>query len=200
MASPLSITINADRSVFFDGNSPTSNYDFAPQLDVGEYNAGSEKRRSLVGFTIPKRIKGCEVVSATFRIYLSTSALSSNNRTIRAYRVKRAWVENQCTWNIYATGNNWGTAGCSNTTSDRDSTAIGTRAYSASEAAGYKDFTLTASLVQGWLDETFANNGIILISDSEVDDMQRHQGSTDANPPQLVINYKPTASSMLNMF
>jgi hypothetical protein len=100
--------LNATEAVHIDVNSPTGNLEgVTPQLDVGEYNAGTDKRRSLIQFDFSSLPPGAVITAVTFQIYLSTSVLSDNNRTIRAYRLKRNWVENEVTWNSYSSGNSW---------------------------------------------------------------------------------------------
>ena len=42
----VAVVTNANRSVFADSTSPTSNYNVAPQIDVGESNISAEKRRA----------------------------------------------------------------------------------------------------------------------------------------------------------
>ncbi len=189
------VTLNASEAVFIDENSATTNFEgTAPQLDVGESNIGSEKRRSLIQFDLSSIPGGSTITGATFKIYLSSASLASNNRTMSAYRLLRNWVENQATWNVYSTGNSWGTAGASNTSTDRESSALGTIAMATSDSAGYKTSTFNTTLVQGWLDGTLTNNGLILVIATESNDMYRFDGEADSNPPQLVIDYIPPAS------
>lgn len=181
-------TINANRSVFIEQTQPNTNYDFAPQIDVGESRLGSELRRGLVGFDLSSIPSGAIVTDVTFRIYNSGGDLTNNNRTFDVFRLKRDWVENQATWNIYSTGNSWQTAGALGA-NDYDSTSIGAIATVNPPSAGYQETALTASVVEDLIDGTFPNYGFLLKMQTEVDDMQRYEGSGDTNKPQLVITY-----------
>ena len=61
------------------------------------------------------------LISATISLYCSSFDADIH---VDCYRVLRAWDET-ATWNVYTTGNNWGTAGCNNTSTDRSSTSMG---------------------------------------------------------------------------
>ena len=70
------------------------------------------------------------------------------------YRCRRdgvesaAWVTNQATFNIYKTGSAWGTAGCKNATTDRD-TGDGFLTY-APDALGWHEIPCTALVQDMW--------------------------------------------------
>lgn len=190
-----SITINASEAVFIDESSATTNWEgVAAQLDVGEFNAGSEKRRSLIRFSLSAIPSGSIINSVTFKINNQGTDLTDNARTMYVNRMKRNWVENQVTWNQYSSGNNWATAGGGTNSADVELSAIGSGSVTNPPTAGYMNITLTASAIQEWLDGTFANNGIMLSMGTENNDMQRFDGEDAANPPQLVIDYTAPAS------
>jgi len=132
------------------------------------------------------------VQSAILSIYVSAD-YSGATRTLRAYRTLRAWVEAQATWNIYSTGNNWGTAGCSNTTTDREATDIGNVSVIDTLTAGTEvQISLTPAKVQEWISGTLTNNGLLLKVDTESGDAYRyhsHEGATSNLRPKLVVTY-----------
>src|SRR5512147_1903202 len=92
---------------------PTTNYGGDNNLLAGERNdADNTTLRSLLGFAILANIPaGASIISATLSIYLNSVVFASNSAAIGVYRLKREWVEDQVTWNIYSTGNSWATAG-----------------------------------------------------------------------------------------
>lgn len=183
------VQVNANRSVFIDEASATTNFDSAPQNDVGESNSSAEKRRSLIGFDIAGTVPSNAVINgALMLIYDGTTDLTDNARNMGVYRLKRDWVEGQVTWNIYKTSNNWTGAGASNV-ADRETTAIGNLATVNPPVAGYKTIVLTAEDIQEMYDGTFTDNGFILINDTESSDMHRYEGSGESNPPLLLIDY-----------
>lgn len=186
------LTIQATTSISdctLISNSATSNFNSLNR--VGERNdAVGEVNRLLIKFDLSGIPAGSVIDSATLSLMVETD-VSSNARTFRVFRVKRVWVPAQATWNIYSTGNNWGTAGCSNTTSDREATDIGNTSFSASETVGqFKDFTLTASVVQDMVAGT--NNGFLVQADTETDDgygFFTSENGTESKNPKLVVTY-----------
>lgn len=115
-----------------------------------------------------------------------------------AHRCLRDWVVNEATWNIYSTGNNWGTAGGLNTTSDHNSTAVGT--VSVANSAGWYNVDIT-SWVQDVYSSTITNQGLW---------MRRGDGGggsnyrvfrtanyTDGSRPEVAITYTTSSGSLL---
>ena len=186
------VTINANRSVFIDANSATSNFDAAPQLDVGESNISAEKRRGLIGFDILTQqpvLVGATLTNVDFKIYDGGGDLTNNARTMHVAQLLTDWVENQATWNIRKSATNWGTAGASNA-ADRSS-SLGNQSMPNPPVAGYKTITLTTAEIQKWIDGTIVDNGLTIYMETETDDMHRFEGSGETNKPQLVIDYTP---------
>lgn len=182
--------------------SPTFNYGAASYnlFGVGERNDAVSTARALLQFDLTSISASATVSSAILTITMSLER-SSNARTMRVYRMIRAWTEGTgagsatgdgATWNTYNGVSNWGTAGAGNTTSDRESTDIGSRAFSATEAVGAKTFTLTNSAVQAWISGAFTNNGFQLKMDTENNDDYNFYTSGDTtatNRPKLSITY-----------
>ena len=187
-----SVTLNANRSVFIDANTATTNYDSAPQIDVGESNSSAELRRGLVGFDTSSIPTNSTINSCDFKIYDGGGDLTDNARTMHVAQLLVDWVETEATWNIRKSATNWGTAGASNAT-DR-SASLGNQSMPNPPVAGYKTITLTTAEIQKWFDGTITQNGLTLYMETETNDMHRFQGSGEANPPQLVIDYTPPAS------
>jgi hypothetical protein len=174
---------------------PTTNYGTGTDFRVGnETNVDNPTFRGLLKFDFSKGTnpptRGATVSSAT--LYLTqTGEDSVNNRTLRVYRLKRAWVEAQATWNVYSTGNNWSTAGGFHA-DDCEQTDIGSKALSSTEANGEKTITLTAAAVQEMIWGDFANNGFLLKMDTEADDRYTFGAAghaTATSRPKLVVEY-----------
>jgi len=185
------VTLNPSKDVHLTKTVPTVNQDSA-SLDVGEYNGNvGDIRRALLHFDLSSIPSGSTITVATFRIYDSGDNLATNTRTMRAYRLLRAWGETTATWNTTDGSTSWGTVGAYNTTNDLEATDIGSVSMPGTEVAGYVDITLTASKVQEWLNGTLANNGLLLGMDTELDDLHRFNSDEGANKPELVITYTP---------
>lgn len=74
------------------------------------------------------------------------------------YRVRRAWAEYSATWN-----SPWASGGCWNTSTDYDSSAIGSFTQAADSD---RNVSISASVITDWLTGTFANNGVLMDTSS----------------------------------
>lgn len=192
------VTINANRSVHIDASAPTTNNDGAPQIDVGESNSSAELRRGLIGWDTSSIPTNSVINSCDFKIYDGGGDLTNNARDMKVGMLLVDWVENQATWNIRKTATNWDSAGADGSGTDRSASEIGSINMPNPPVAGYKTITLTTSEIQKWFDGTITQNGLTLYMVTESDDMHRFQGSGEANPPQLVIDYTPPVTSSSN--
>lgn len=181
---------NPSIDTYIANDAPTTNHGTEGSFFVGEWNGGSQVARSLVKFDLSSIPAGSLVTAASLTLTI-VSDFSDNARTLSVYRVLRAWNETQATWNVYTTGNNWGTAGCANTTSDRESSAIGT-ATQPNASSGTVVVTLNAASIQEMITGgVFTNNGFLLQVASESNDMIGYgaREATLANRPVLAITY-----------
>ncbi len=179
--------------------SPITNYGTNDTIAVGNTRGvTNDTRRTLIRFTLTSIPAGATVTAATLSLWLGYlgSDFASVNTTLSAYRVLRNWVEAESTWTIYSTGNNWGTAGCANTTTDREAAAIGTHGMLLTDGVDSQhDIALTpgAGGVQDWVSGALANYGLLLKSGTEADDMYVFRSSdyvADATKrPMLVVDY-----------
>ncbi|MEW6028110.1 MAG: DNRLRE domain-containing protein [Chloroflexota bacterium] len=171
---------------------PTTNYGTNSDIGVGERNDYTDRRgRTLIQFDLSAIPADATILSATLSLWTSTDK-SSNDRTIRVYRLKAPFNETQATWNVSATGANWQTAGASGA-DDRESTDIGSALILASEPLNTeKQITLDAAAIQELVDGTFTNNGLVVIADTELDDRfsyKSSEASTASQRPKLTIQY-----------
>lgn len=166
-------------------------------LLIGEINSDTTTARLLIKFDLSSLSSSAVFSSVIFSLYANAD-LSSNARTFRVYRLKRAWVEGTqdnvanttgASWNDYSVGNAWQTAGGFGT-DDCEQTDIGSRAFTATETLNqFKDFTLTPT-TKASLD---LGNGWLIKADTEANDAYAFASSDDAtaaNRPKLVIVYK----------
>ena len=149
--------------------SATTNYGTATTLNM--YHSISNYARLLIRFlnandSIPTN---ADIVACTLRVYVSgfSTFPSGNSATVFAYKVCKDWVENQATYNIYSTGNNWTTAGCMSasgsycddcSTEDRKAGyGIGTISLN---STGWKNIPIEPCVIEDCLAEN--NNGVLL--------------------------------------
>ena len=170
---------------------PDTNNGTGTTLIIG-HDGGPGVGRSLIKFDLSSIPSSAVVSSATLTL-TPVGDYSSNARTLSVYRCLRAWTEAGATWNKYDGTNAWGTAGADNTTSDRESTAIGTYNQSASGTLNVgKDISLDVTKIQEMIRGLFTNNGFVLRVATENNDAYQWASSdhaTAAYRPKLVIEY-----------
>jgi len=187
---------------YLKSNEQTRNFGGALVMDV---NSGSPARRALVRFDVSSIPPGSVVQSATLRLYCSSVTSATNNpKTIRAYYVMQSWVEGTMSSSGTADGATWNTRNGTNNWSD----CCGGYAYwdyvlatGREEASGiaplpgpfrqgWVSFDLTA-MVQSWVDQAYANYGILLRAESTSDVIEfDSRESTGGRAPQLVVVYQ----------
>lgn len=176
---------------FMSSAEATTNYGTTAVFAAG--NDGVRSQRTLIKWDLSSIPGNAIVSSATLSIFVAVDA-SNNARTLRAYRVLRAWTEDGATWNKYDGSSDWGTAGCANTSTDREATDIGTASIDASPPVGTEyQISLTASKVQEWISGALTNNGLLLQADTENADSIQYDSAeslTALEKPKLVITYE----------
>lgn len=163
-------------------------------LGIGQ--TGATINRSLLRFDLSSIPAYATIVSATLSLRAKQD-FSYNTRAVKVYRVLRNWVEAQATWNVYSTGNSWGTAGCGNSSSDYDGTnVLASTNVPADVAAGTEIqwvFTATGrEELQKVIAGNYTNYGFLLKADTETQDFFYYYSSADATSgyrPKLVIEY-----------
>jgi hypothetical protein len=172
--------------------SKTSNFGTAAEMGVGEdNNTNNRLARSLMKFDLSSIPTNATITSATLSLWTNAD-LSSTDRTIRVYRLKVPFNETQVTWSRSTTGINWQTAGASGA-NDREGSHIGSVTILNNEALNLeKQILLTPSKLQEVVNGTFANNGFIIIAETEQNDRFNYSTSDSTNStqrPKLVIQY-----------
>jgi len=132
-------------------------------------------------------------VSATLILkYLSQADTSTPS--YRLNRLLRDWSETTSTWNIYSTGNNWGTAGAKNSTTDYDGAVSKTGTFGNATNFELSDDATFNGIVEGWLNGTYTNNGFVMANTSGGTNNYKNFGADDdatsTNRPYLSITYR----------
>lgn len=120
------INQSATKDNFIQENAPTDNNGTADFIWITDY--ASSVYRGLITFSVSDYTGASSTVSsAKLKLYYyGKVGQDPVGRQINVYKQRRNdWVEAESTWNVYKAANNWGTAGCSNTTSDYDATLTG---------------------------------------------------------------------------
>ena len=191
-----SIDLAMLNDTYLRASSPTTNYNTVTALGVGEYTgADNWILRAIVQPDFGSIPAGVTITAAMLKM-TPIADYSNYARTMYAHRVLRDTVFNQCTWNIWKTSNNWGTAGCSDSTNDYDGAVVlGSATQPASptlNSALSFTMSLDATEMQKFYDGTYTNNGIVLFVDTQLDDGIAYASTNHATSsyrPILTIDY-----------
>lgn len=184
------ITLQPDATAGEDtpliSSTPTRNYGGATGASVGR-TTSTTLSRFLLKFDLSSLPDSAILDSSILTLYQTQT--NSNPNTIEIFRSKRAWVESQATWNVYATGSSWQEAGGFGA-DDCDATVIGSLAFTGSETAGYRDFVLTPTTKA---DLDFGNGWLLKATDEVTASAHRAFNTSDVSTaayrPKLVIEY-----------
>lgn len=158
-------------------------------VQTGEQSGGGELQRALVKILLTDVPAGSTINSVTLDLYLTNLGATANNRTMRAFRIKRA-LTYESSWNNYDTGLAWQTAGA--TGANDIEAESGNKGFTTGDTLNqYHSMTLTASHIQDMLDGGYTNNGFLLKMDTENNDLYIFDGAAASNPPRLTIDYTP---------
>ena len=141
-----------DTSVW--GNKTSKNYGTKKKLDA----SGSKDHAMLISWDVSSISSTAIVESAQ----IDLQVLDKSATSFPVFAVNRQWDERQATWTLAAQGNNWGTAGVQDTSSDRGNTQIGVLNTSGKGAATITLNAAGIALVQSWIENPAANFGIII--------------------------------------
>jgi hypothetical protein len=144
MIDTTSQTFVAVEDAWIDNGNPDINYPTDDELRIDP--AGGEILRTVIRFDLSSIPVSSTIVDATLEV---TVAGTQAGQTVYVYRFISDWAEPTVTWN-----SPWLTPG-----GDYDATDWGS--YSP-DVVGTRVINLT-TLVQGWVDGTYDNYGIILI-------------------------------------
>jgi hypothetical protein len=185
-------TVVVDAATYISAQGATTNYRQSHAfLTVGEWNGGTQQDRGIIKMPNLASLLPADatITAVNLRIYDEAVNYSSNDRTMRVYRIKRTVNPDQVTWNVYSSGNSWSTAGAGNTTNDREATDIGSLSFPATEVNQYYTIPLDATKIQEFYSGVFTGNALLLQFDTENNDMHQFSDELDTNPPYLQITY-----------
>ena len=111
----------------------------------------------------------------------------------RIYEMKRHWEEGTATWTLYADGAPWDAAGADGV-DDRGGAPLGTVGTTEAGRFVYNLNEAGLALVQSWVDDPGANNGVILLNYAGaydgIDFDSRETGDAAARP-KLTVEIDP---------
>ncbi len=157
-------TVYASSDTYINANSNTTNYGTATSIQLTSRSSRSKK--ALIKFDLSAYATSQTITSATLYLTASSSySYSSSNGpfAVGIVKSKRAWVENQATWNNFATSSAWGTAGSSNTSTDYTNTDSVTLTNTSNMSTGTRLNVGVTNMIQSWITTPASNLGMLLI-------------------------------------
>ncbi|TMC54270.1 MAG: DNRLRE domain-containing protein [Chloroflexi bacterium] len=173
------------RDCYINAASPTTIFCGGTALNAGF--DGTNASRALLQFNLSGVPSTDTVVSAKLLLYLG-SASTSNATSLSLYQLTRAWTV-AATWNTYDGTNSWTTPG-----GDFSGTPAATTNGIAAIGVWY-GWSPTA-LVQGWLNGTIANDGLIVKEPTEnTTNVLSFNPAAGSNPPYLQVVHQQGGST-----
>ena len=171
---------------------PTTNRDSLIYFETSKYSANNWAH-GLLRFSGLSNITGPVTVSDA-KISLTIGDAAGLNHTVSWYRLLRAWVVAEATWNIYSTANNWGTAGGTGA-ADRSSTLSAQATNISATIGDVVEFTGTQidQDVEDFINGDLTNDGWHGERTDGSNDTTyrqwRSEGATDGLRPYLTVDY-----------
>lgn len=168
--SPLAAdtTLTAVEDTYVSEGSPTTNYGSEDYMSVAR-SEFTQESFALLRFSLSSIPAGSTIHSASLQLYLTSGGSSA--KTLDIYRATEAWSFSSVTWNSRP-----------NTTCCYGSTSVGTT------SGLYYAWDIT-SLVDGWVNGSYANNGLAVRGPSGSSWFKSFATLSTSNQPRLVINY-----------
>ncbi|MDJ0701184.1 MAG: DNRLRE domain-containing protein, partial [Woeseiaceae bacterium] len=160
--------------------SPDDNYGNSDETWVS--SASNDTTRSLLRFDTGAIPRGARIIDAT--LSLERRSGSGQSEPISAHRITQSWEESSVTWNSRRWGVSWNTAGA-----DFELTPYATALVGPANQSPEWDVT---SLVQGWVDGSYPNYGVVLVATTSGMTGERFHSSDvvdPANRPSLTVTY-----------
>lgn len=201
------------------GTTPVNNYGGSTLLMVGRITDGTTYQNlanTLLRFDLSS-LSGQTVTQATLRLYNSNNAGQTADVTVSAYEVAAAngdWVEGAGAGAVVTGTSDWrfkiqntgawagGQNGCGIAGTDYTTNLVGS-AIAVNTTAEWVEITLSAGVIQQWIDNPGQNYGLILTAPGAVQGAAAYFNSTEAaiNGPQLVLQTipEPTTIGMLGI-
>lgn len=152
---------------------------------------------SLIKFDLSSIASGSIINSANITFWVREGAAVSG-KYIYMYPSLRNWSESTATWNVFSTGNNWGTAGSENSTSDYYNTAISSLVGQGSTNI----YALNPSILQEMIPGgSITNNGFFMKRsfESTQNDTYKYRSSeyiVSTERPKLTVVYTEPAGAV----
>ena len=169
---------------------PTTNYGSATTVTVD----GSPASAGLLRWDVSEIPPGSLVLAATITLTIT----DASDGVYDLFEVKRAWVENQATWNLASAGTPWGLPGAL----DESDHGTDVLALHSATATGIDTTDFNAeglAVLQGWINNPTANNGLIIQNYTTATSLAfRSSEAATTTRPKLEITYATPTTPPIN--
>lgn len=176
------------RDTVLSQSAPSVNFgsDLALYVDGDDPPGSGKDLSTLLNWDISTIPIGSAVKGAS----ITLNVLNQSSHSYQVYEMKRDWVENQSTWNSYASGQGWETPGALGV-QDRGSTILGSLSPSSTGSYVINLNSEGVALIQSWVDNPTANFGFIIANSGSSDgaDFDSREVLTISNRPKLTVRY-----------
>jgi hypothetical protein len=172
----------------------TTNYGDALTLELDGGNEVKKESALLLW-----DLTGISLGNTVYSVDIVLDFSNASSESYEVYKMKRAWVEDEATWNEYASGFSWEIPGADGT-DDRDSIVLG--AITPSPPAGLNTISLNAAgvaVVQSWIDDPTSNHGFIIMdyTNSDGATLSSREAGAVTEHPGLTVAYSPTPTILV---
>lgn len=176
------VTVYVSADTWIDAANPTTNYSTTNRLSATRTTV--ERAHGLWYADVSSIPASSTILSATF---VGRTESLTGPCTGSVFGLLVPFVENQATWNIRSTGNNWSSPGG---VAGTDYDAVATDTISIANAGGQNFFDVL-NLVQSWVDGSRPNYGMLntVVENNVYYDMYSREESTSAYRPYFQITY-----------
>lgn len=177
-------TFYATADTWLDNGNSTTNYGTGSDCYVDP--DGSDEARALIKFDVSSIPSTALITSATLYLYSDWWWAGTGSGTSYVDKVLRNWVETEATWGVYSTGNNWGTAGCKNSSTDYSNTGETSTTIDGTDKWFSWD---VKTIVQAWVNSAENNYGFLIRSNVTNPVYKFNSRTNGSNPPYLEVVY-----------
>lgn len=161
---------------YLDAANPTTNYGATQYKTV----LNSPKCNYALAFEMPPELSGKIILDAKLTLYCWSVSGWVADQCFNLFRLTESWEESSTTWEQSSSGNPWATPG--GTVAELiDCVPIQNTNF-------YPQFDITP-VVQGWVDGTVVNQGVLLRNDSPVSTGIKGSEYSEYGRPALEITY-----------
>jgi PKD repeat protein len=174
---------NGTRDTKILSSNPSSNYGSSFELGTD----GSPDESAFIYWDISSIPVGSSVLS----VDITVNVVGRSNDNYELYQMQAPWIENEATWNEYASGQSWEVVGATGI-SDKSSIVLGSIG---APTNGVYTISLNAdgiAVVQSWVDDPGSNQGFIILDYNDASDgmdLSSREVSNVAERPILRISY-----------